>query len=119
MVICQNCGRRATLSTDGRICLLCGHPVDHPSDNKKGSVPKNNKVSSYTINCHHKYSWSYEYTIDGKKRDIIASSAYELKNKVLERGFPWDDEKVPNEKTVKHIPIPSERVLRSMLGPQH
>ena len=77
------------------------------------------KVTSFRIERHHSHSWSYEYTIDGKKRDITASSAYELKNKVLERGFPWDDEKVPNEKTVKHIPIPSESALRSMLGPQH
>ena len=60
----------------------------------------NKYVSSYKIECHHKFSWSYEYTIDGKKRDIIASSVDELKEKVLERGFPWDDEIVPKSKEV-------------------
>ncbi|WP_295594310.1 zinc ribbon domain-containing protein [uncultured Methanobrevibacter sp.] len=48
------------------------------------------KVTSFKIERHHSHSWSYEYTIDGKHRDIIASSKEELRQKVLERGFPWD-----------------------------
>ena len=49
------------------------------------------KVTSFRIERHHSHSWSYEYTIDGKHRDIIASSKDELRQKVLEKGFPWDD----------------------------
>lgn len=47
------------------------------------------KVTSFKIERHHSHSWSYEYTIDGKHRDIIADSLPELKKIVLARGFPW------------------------------
>ena len=50
------------------------------------------KVTSFKIERHHSHSWSYEYTIDGKHRDIIADSLQELKKIVLARGFPWEYE---------------------------
>ena len=50
------------------------------------------KVTSFRIERHHSHSWSYEYTVDGKHRDIIADSLPELKKIVLARGFPWEYE---------------------------
>lgn len=45
----------------------------------------------------HDFSWSYVYIINGKKRDIYGDSLGDLKRKVLEKGFPWDDENYPEE----------------------
>ena len=50
------------------------------------------KVTSFRIERHLSHSYSYEYTIDGKHRDIIADSLPELKKKVLARGLPWEYE---------------------------
>lgn len=120
-VICHHCGNefRSTRIKNNR-CPSCGFSLKHQRQHKKDSNKTNHNVSSYAIICHLKFSWSYQYeTIDGKRRDITASSADELKNIVLERGFPWDDKNVPEEKPVKHIPIYDESYYRSILGPQH
>lgn len=50
------------------------------------------KVTSFKIERHHSHSWSYEYTIDGKHRDIIADSLHDLKKIVLARSLPWEYE---------------------------
>ena len=122
-VICHNCGNEFNSARiKNNRCPFCGFSLKlkHQRQNKKDSNQINHNVASYTIICHLKFSWSYQYeTIDGKKRDITASSANELKDKVLERGFPWDDENVPEEKIVKYIPIPDEDQVHSMMGPQH
>ena len=51
----------------------------------------NKKISSFEIKKHNKFSWSYVYTIDGRKYDIHGGSTYDLRKKVLARDLTWDD----------------------------
>lgn len=60
-----------------------------------------NYISSIEIIKHNKFSWSYYYILNGKKRDIHGSSLHELKRKVDERGLSWDSENYPDEKISK------------------
>ena len=39
----------------------------------------NEKISSFEIIKHTKFSWSYVYTIDGRKYDIHGVSTYDLR----------------------------------------
>ena len=59
------------------------------------------KISSFEIVKHNNFSWSYVYTIDGRKRDIHGDSLHKLRKKVLDRGLPWDDENYPESKITK------------------
>lgn len=62
----------------------------------------NEKISSFEIKKHNKYSWSYVYTtVDGRKYDIHGTSPDDLRKKVLSRDLPWDNEKYPEEKLTK------------------
>ena len=61
----------------------------------------NKKISSFEIKKHNKFSWSYVYTIDGRKYDIHGGSTYDLRKKVLARDLPWDDENYPEEELTK------------------
>lgn len=61
----------------------------------------NKKISSFEIKKHNKFSWSYVYTIDGRKYDIHGDSTYDLRKKVLARDLPWDDENYPEDKLTK------------------
>lgn len=61
----------------------------------------NKKISSFEIKKHNKFSWSYVYTIDGRKYDIHGGSIYDLRKKVLARDLPWDDENYPEDKFTK------------------
>lgn len=61
----------------------------------------NKKISSFEIKKHNKFSWSYVYTIDGRKYDIHGGSTYDLRKKVLARDLPWDDENYPEDKLTK------------------
>ena len=61
----------------------------------------NEKISSFEIKKHNKFSWSYVYTIDGRKYDIHGGSTYNLRKKVLARDLPWDDENYPEEELTK------------------
>lgn len=120
-VICHNCGKEfSSAHIKNNRCPFCAFSLKHQRQHKEDSNKTNHNVSSYAIICHLKFSWSYQYeTIDGKKRDITASSANELKRMVLERGFPWDDKNVPEEKPVKYIPMHDNDYYISMMGPQH
>lgn len=62
----------------------------------------NKKISSFEIKKHNKFSWSYVYTIDGRKYDIHGGSTYDLRKKVLARDLPWDDENYPEDELTKH-----------------
>ena len=55
----------------------------------------------YEIRCYTKFSWGYVCTRDEKRDEIWAESAKALKRKVLAKGLPWDDEKVPEAKPVE------------------
>ena len=48
----------------------------------------NKKISSFEIKKHNKFSWSYVYTIDGRKYDIHGGSTYDLRKKQLEIVTP-------------------------------
>ncbi len=61
----------------------------------------NEKISSFEIIKHTKFSWSYVYTIDGRKYDIHGVSTYDLRKKVLARDLPWDNENYPEDKLTK------------------
>ena len=61
----------------------------------------NEKISSFEIKKHNKFSWSYVYTIDGRKYDIHGGSTYDLRKKVLARDLPWDDENYPEDELTK------------------
>ena len=61
----------------------------------------NKKISSFEIKKHNKFSWSYVYTIDGRKYDIHGGSTYDLRKKVLSMNLPWDDENYPEEELTK------------------
>lgn len=61
----------------------------------------NKKISSFEIKKHNKFSWSYVYTIDGRKYDIHGGSTYDLRKKVLARDLPWDDENYPEDELTK------------------
>ena len=67
-------------------------------------------VSSFKIVQYQKHSWSYIYTIDGKKRDISGSSLHDLKRQVLDMDLPWDEENYPQETITKSIYDSDERV---------
>lgn len=56
---------------------------------------------SFEIIKHSDFSWSYVYIIDNKKRDLHGSSLHDLKRKVLDRGFPWDNNRFPEHKIKK------------------
>jgi len=43
----------------------------------------NKKISSFEIKKHNKFSWSYVYTIDGRKYDIHGGSTYDLRKKSI------------------------------------
>ena len=86
-VYCKSCYREVWVSYEYNRCPFCEVPLD-----------LNNEVFSYVIKRYSPFSFRYEYTLDGQQRYIFASSTDELKEKVLERGFPWDDERIPNEK---------------------
>ena len=70
-------------------------------------------VSSFKIVQHHKHSWSYIYTIDGKRRDIYGSSLNDLKRQVLDLGLQWDDVNYPEENITKSKYDSDERVIES------
>mgnify|MGYP000771846202 CR=1 FL=1 len=59
------------------------------------------KGIEFEIKKHNKFSWSYVYTIDGRKYDIHGGSTYDLRKKVLARDLPWDDENYPEDKLTK------------------
>ena len=61
----------------------------------------NEKISSFEIKKHNKFSWSYVYIDDGKKYDIHGTSTDNLRKKVLARDLPWDDENYPEDKLTK------------------
>ena len=67
-------------------------------------------VYSFKIVQHHKHSWSYNYTINGKKRDISGSSLHDLKRQVLNLNLPWDEENYPEEIITKSKYDSDERV---------
>ena len=72
------------------------------------------EISSFKIAKHHKYSWSYIYIIDGKRRDISGSSLHDLKRKVLKMDLPWDEENYPDETITKSIYDSDERVKENI-----
>lgn len=55
---------------------------------------------NYSIKCYSRFSWGYVYTIKGKTRELWSESIDALKNKVLSRNLPWDDNKVPERKSI-------------------
>ena len=55
-------------------------------------------VTSYEIVRNHSYSWTYYYTINGRRRDVTGSSLENLKKQVLDMDLPWDYENYPDEK---------------------
>ena len=61
----------------------------------------NEKISSFEIKKHNKFSWSYVYIADGKKYDIHGTSSDNLRKKVLSMNLPWDDENYPEEELTK------------------
>lgn len=61
----------------------------------------NEKISSFEIKKHNKFSWSYVYIADGKKYDIHGTSTDNLRKKVLSMNLPWDDENYPEEELTK------------------
>lgn len=61
----------------------------------------NEKISSFEIKKHNKFSWSYVYIADGKKYDIHGTSTDNLRKKVLARDLPWDDENYPEDELTK------------------
>lgn len=61
----------------------------------------NEKISSFEIKKHNKFSWSYVYIADGKKYDIHGGSTDNLRKKVLARDLPWDDENYPEDELTK------------------
>ena len=58
------------------------------------------KAMEYKIECYTKFSWGYVFCIDGRRREIWAESLDDLKRKVLAKGLPWDEVKVPEAKPV-------------------
>ena len=52
----------------------------------------------YKIECYTRFSWGYVCNIDGRRHEIWADNADSLRGKVLEKGLPWDDKKVPKAK---------------------
>ena len=58
-------------------------------------------IDSFEIIQNSEFSWSYVYTINGRKRDLFGSSLHDLRRKVLDKGLPWDDKKYPEEKITK------------------
>ena len=67
----------------------------------------------FEVKCNTRFSWSYIYTENKRKREIWADSVDKLKKKVLNRNLPWDDSKVPkakpsNVKSTYMGAIPSE-----------
>ena len=52
----------------------------------------------YEIRCNTRFSWSYVYVENQKKREIWADSREKLKKKVLKRNLLWDDVQVPKVK---------------------
>ena len=59
------------------------------------------KVDTYEIKSYTKFSWGYVCHIAGKRIEIWADDVKSLKRKVLARGLPWDDEKVPEPEPVR------------------
>lgn len=57
-------------------------------------------VNNFEIKCHSRFSWGYLYIIKGKTRELWAESIEDLKKKVLSKGLPWDDKKVPKRKSI-------------------
>ena len=55
-------------------------------------------IMDFEIRCNTRFSWSYIYMADRRKREIWADSCEKLKSKVLGRNLPWDDDKVPETK---------------------
>lgn len=43
----------------------------------------NEKISSFEIKKHNKFSWSYVYIADGRKYDIHGTSTDDLKKSVI------------------------------------
>jgi len=57
-------------------------------------------VNEYTIKCYGRFSWGYVYKFKGKTMELWAESVVSLKNKVLSKNLPWDDEKIPKRKSL-------------------
>ena len=55
----------------------------------------------FVIRCNHKSSWDHICSNGRKRCEIWAENVDELKMKVLGKGLPWDDEKVPEPEPIK------------------
>lgn len=66
----------------------------------------NEKISSFEIKKHNKFSWSYVYIADGKKYDIHGTSTDNLRKKVLARDLPWMMKIILKINLLKHSMIP-------------
>ena len=66
----------------------------------------NEKISSFEIKKHNKFSQSYVYIADGKKYDIHGTSTDNLRKKVLSMNLPLDDENFLKRNLLKHNMIP-------------
>lgn len=52
----------------------------------------------YKIECYTRFSGGYVCMQDDKRHEIWAENVENLKEKVLAKGLPWDDENVPEVK---------------------
>ena len=66
----------------------------------------NEKISSFEIKKHNKFSWSYVYIADGKKYDIHGTSTDNLRKKVLARDYHWMMKIILKINLLKHSMIP-------------
>ena len=66
----------------------------------------NKKISSFEIKKHNKFSWSYVYTIDGRKYDIHGGSTYDLRKKVLAEIYHGMMKIILKINLLKHSMIP-------------
>lgn len=112
-ISCKDCDSSFYVNAQDnvRICPYCG--CDNSKPSKKVILKK--KQIAYEIKCNHKFSWSYIYTKNGRKRDIHGSSPEDLKRQVLKMGLPWSDSKVPKAKDISKIWINPNLNL----GPPH
>ena len=55
----------------------------------------------FKIECYHKFSWGYVCSKREEHYQFWADNAEALKRKVLSKGLPWDETKVPKPEPIK------------------
>ena len=58
-------------------------------------------VDEYKIECYTRFSGGYVYSVNSRRRELWADNVDSLRDKVLSKDLPWNDENVPKVKPTK------------------